>query len=66
MGAVGSLCIEYCNRCDQRIARQQLCKHGSTRNNRSNGVFYVHAKQWLDNRIMQPFSKQQLGNHTSA
>jgi hypothetical protein len=31
----------YCNGFDQRVARQQLCKHGTLRNNRGSCVFYV-------------------------
>jgi hypothetical protein len=30
---------KYCNGFDQRVARQQLCKHGSTRNNSGICVF---------------------------
>jgi hypothetical protein len=33
------LLIEYCKRFDQRVARQQLCKHSPTRNNRGRCVF---------------------------
>jgi hypothetical protein len=29
----------YCKGFDQHVARQQLCKHGSTRNNRGSCVF---------------------------
>jgi hypothetical protein len=29
----------YCNESDQRVIRQQLCKHGPTRNNRGSCVF---------------------------
>jgi hypothetical protein len=31
----------YCNRFDERVARQQLCKHGPTRNNKGSCVFRV-------------------------
>jgi hypothetical protein len=30
---------KYCNGFDQHVARQQLCKHGPTHNNRGSGVF---------------------------
>jgi hypothetical protein len=33
----------YCNGFDQRVARQQLCKHGPTRNNRGSVVFFLYA-----------------------
>jgi hypothetical protein len=33
--------VAYCNGFDQRVARQQLCKHGPTRNSRWGCVFYV-------------------------
>jgi hypothetical protein len=33
--------IKYSNGFDQRVARQQLCKHGPTRNNRWGCNFYV-------------------------
>jgi hypothetical protein len=32
---------KYCNVLDQRVARQQLCKHGPTRNNTWSCIFYV-------------------------
>jgi hypothetical protein len=31
----------YCNEFDERVARQQLCKHGPTRSNRGSCVFRV-------------------------
>jgi hypothetical protein len=31
----------YCNGFDQPVARQHLCKHGQTRNNRGSCVFRV-------------------------
>jgi hypothetical protein len=31
----------YCNWFDQRVAKQRLCKHGPTHNNRRGCVFYV-------------------------
>jgi hypothetical protein len=34
------ICI-YCNGSDQRVARQQLCKHGPTRNNGETCDFYA-------------------------
>jgi hypothetical protein len=58
---------EYCNRFDQRAARQHLYKHGPTRNNRWGCVFYVvRAEQWWNNGVMQPVSKRRAGKHTSA
>jgi hypothetical protein len=33
--------VKYCNGSDQRVARQQLCKHGPTRNNGGTCVFYA-------------------------
>jgi hypothetical protein len=57
----------YCNGFDQRVARQQLCKHSPTLNNRCGCVFYVAcAKQRWNNGVMQTVSKQRLGKHTSA
>jgi hypothetical protein len=32
---------KYCNRFDQRVDRQQLCKHGLICNNRRGCVFYI-------------------------
>jgi hypothetical protein len=32
---------KYCNGFDQRVARQQLCEHGPTRNNGGTCVFYA-------------------------
>jgi hypothetical protein len=38
--------IQYCNVFDQRVARKQLSKHGTTGNSRGSCVFYaVRAKQ---------------------
>jgi hypothetical protein len=34
----------YCNGFDQRVARQQLCKHGPTRNNRGGCASYVRGE----------------------
>jgi acetyl/propionyl-CoA carboxylase alpha subunit len=34
---------EHCNRSNQHVARQQLCKRGPTRNNRGSCVFRVHG-----------------------
>jgi hypothetical protein len=51
----------------RNVARQQLCKHGSTRNNTGGCVFYdVCAEQRWNNGFMQPVSKQWLEIHTSA
>jgi hypothetical protein len=33
----------YCNGVDQRVARQQLCIHRPTRNNRGGRVFHVRG-----------------------
>jgi hypothetical protein len=45
----------FINRFDQRVARQQLCKHGSTPNKRWGCVFYVvRAEQRWNNGVMQP------------
>jgi hypothetical protein len=33
----------YCNGFDQRVARQQLCKHGPTRNSRRSCVLHVRG-----------------------
>jgi hypothetical protein len=41
----------YCNGYEQRVARQQLCKHGPTRNNRGNSVFCARGdvtQQWIE------------------
>jgi hypothetical protein len=69
-GIWGSGCIDrrwkYCNRFDQRVARQQLCKHSPTHNNRWGCVLYVRAEQRWNNGVMQPVSKQWLGKHTST
>jgi hypothetical protein len=58
-----NLCLKkykYCNRFDQRVARQQLSKHGPTCN-RSGCVFYVvRAEQRWYNGVMQPVSKERL------
>jgi hypothetical protein len=35
--------LNYCNGFDRRIARQQLCKHGPTRNNRGSCVVRVRG-----------------------
>jgi hypothetical protein len=57
----------YCNGFCQRVARQQLCKHGPTRNNKWGYVFYVvRADQQWNNWVMQPASRQRLGKHISA
>jgi hypothetical protein len=57
----------YCNRFDQRVARQQLRKHGSARNNRLVCVFYVvRAEQRWNNCVMKPVSKQRLGTYISG
>jgi hypothetical protein len=40
----------YCNGFDQRVARQQLCKHGPTHNNNGGCVFCVHGdvtQRWV-------------------
>jgi hypothetical protein len=58
---------EYCNGFDHRFAKQQLRKHGATRNNRWGCVFYVvRNEQPWNNGVMQPVSKEGLGKHTSA
>jgi hypothetical protein len=36
--------VKYCNGFDQRVARQQLWKHGPTLNNRGNCVFFLSAQ----------------------
>jgi hypothetical protein len=33
--------VKYCNGFDQRVVRQELCKHGPTRNNTGGCLFYV-------------------------
>jgi hypothetical protein len=41
----------YCNGFDQRFARQQLCKHGTTSNNKGSCVFRVRGdvtQQWVE------------------
>jgi hypothetical protein len=38
---IKSVIKRYRNGFDQRVARQQLCKHGPARNNRWGCVFYV-------------------------
>jgi hypothetical protein len=52
----------YCNRFDERVARQQLCKHGPTRY----AFYVVRAEQRWKKGVMQPVSKQQLGKHISG
>jgi hypothetical protein len=48
--------VNTLNRFDQRVARQHLCKHGPTRNNRWGCVFYVvRAEQRWNNGVMHPF-----------
>jgi hypothetical protein len=37
---------KYPDRFDERVARQQLCKHGPTRNNRGSCVFFL-PRNWL-------------------
>jgi hypothetical protein len=49
----------YCNIFDQRIARQQLCKHGPTRNNRK-GCF-LYRPRWAAVE-QQGFMKPVLNN----
>jgi hypothetical protein len=57
----------YCNRFDQRVARQQFCKHGTTRTNRWVCAFYVvRAEQRWNNGFMQPASRQRLDKHIST
>jgi hypothetical protein len=59
--------VKYCNRFDQRVARQHLDKHGPTGNNIQSYVFYVvRAEQRWKNGVMQPVSRQRLGKHISA
>jgi hypothetical protein len=54
----------YCDRFDQQVARQQLCKHSPTRNNRLGCVFYaVLAEQRWNNGIMQLASRQRFAKH---
>jgi hypothetical protein len=70
-GALKGTCSEHvrncCNRFNLRVARQQLCKHGPTRNNRRGCVFYVvRVEQRWNNGVMQPVSKQRLRKHNSA
>jgi hypothetical protein len=56
-----------CNGFYQRVAREQLCKHGPMRNSRWGCVFYVvRTEQLWNNGVMQPVCKQQLGKQTSA
>jgi hypothetical protein len=44
-----------------------LCEHGPIRNSRWGCVFYVVcAEQRWNNGVMQPVSKQRLGEHTSS
>jgi hypothetical protein len=43
--------VIYCNGVDQSVARQQLCKHGTTNNNRGSCVFRVRrdvTQQWIE------------------
>jgi hypothetical protein len=57
----------FCNRFDRHVARQQLCKHGPTRNNRWDCVsFVVRAEQPWNNEVVQPDSKQRVGKHIPA
>jgi hypothetical protein len=57
----------FCNKFDQFVARQQLCKQRPTRNNRWGCVFYVvRTEQHWNNGVMQPTSRQRLGKHISA
>jgi hypothetical protein len=59
--------LRYCNRFDKPVARQQLCKHGPTGNNRWGSVFYVvRAEQGWNNVAMQTVSKQRLGKYIPA
>jgi hypothetical protein len=47
----------YCNGFDQRVSRQQLCKHGTLRNNRETVLQGVRAVT---------VAMQQLGKQTST
>jgi hypothetical protein len=46
------LYLKYCNGFDECFARKQLCKHGSSRNNRANVYSSLlrrqSAHQWTD------------------
>jgi hypothetical protein len=57
---------EYCNGFNQRVARQQLCKHGPTHNKWGFVSYVVRAEQRWKNGIKKPVSKQRFGKHTSA
>jgi hypothetical protein len=58
---------KYCNRFDQSVTRQQLCKHGPTRNSIDEAVFSIsYALSSGEQRGYATLSKQRLGKHTSG
>jgi hypothetical protein len=59
--------LKYCNGFDQRVARQQLCKHEYRQQQKENWVFCaVRPYKQKRNGVMRSVAKQRLCKYTKA